>query len=111
MEDPEAEPGHCTLVVLVGSSGGGGASDRSLKRHCQTSKSFVFTYTVSNLGNSATIPVYSVPSSGTGAAKGQFVAGSGEALPLPPLVLTEAGYLDFSEAGVAGYVARTVQLR
>jgi hypothetical protein len=67
-------------------------------------------YSVNNLGNVATTPVYSVPSSGTGATKGQFVAGSGEALPLPPLILTEAGYLDFSEAVVSGYVSLRLRI-
>lgn len=63
----------------------------------QTTKSFLFLYSVSLYDASPNAPVYSVPSTGTGAAKGQFVAGSGEGLPLPALVIHEVGYLDFTE--------------
>lgn len=70
-------------------------------RILQTTRSIVFMYSVSLLGNSSLAPVYSVPSTGTGAAKGQFVAGSGEAQALPPLVLEEVGLLDFSESEIS----------
>ena len=67
----------------------------------KTTRSIVFMYSVTLLGNTSSSPVYSVPSTGTGAAKGQFVAGSGEAQSLPPLILEEVGLLDFSESQIA----------
>lgn len=71
----------------------------------KTTRSVVFMYSVTLLGNTSSAPVYSVPSTGTGAAKGQFVAGSGEAQALPPLILEEVGLLDFSESEISAYVA------
>lgn len=63
----------------------------------QTSKSFIFLYSVTSYNPTQNSSIYSIPSQGTGALKGQFVAGSGEGLQLPALVIHEVGYLDFTE--------------